>query len=269
MVPVAERDSAGVTLSAYTKIPQAPGGIGGLVSSTDGTNTVYYHCLHLGNVNQITDQTGSVIQTYDYDAFGNIVLQSGMLSDVYRYKTKEYSADTGLIYFGARYYNPLLGRFITPDPLGMVDGTNLYLYCQNDPVNLIDAWGECWTDMWRTLDRIADILIIADIVAGGPTGEGIGPATGIKLAGKNKIVIGETMERVISKAKKIGADYYKARKPVDPNNIGRALKNNYQWLRRNVVEQGKKVVDIGIDVGRKSRSIFYEAERRWLTLWEK
>ncbi|MBI4846533.1 MAG: tetratricopeptide repeat protein [Candidatus Omnitrophica bacterium] len=151
MVPVAERDSAGVTLAAYTKIPGAPGGIGGLISSTDGTNTVYYHCAHLGNVNQITDATGAVIQTHDYDAFGNIVSQSGFLTNAYSYKTKEYSANTGLVYFGARYYDSLTGRFITADPLGMVDGTNVYLYCGNDPINIYDPYGECWTDInWKT-----------------------------------------------------------------------------------------------------------------------
>jgi len=63
------------------------------------------------------------------------------LENTYKYQTKEASADTGLVYFGARYYNPLIGRFITPDPLGMVDGANVYLYCGNDPVNKIDFWG--------------------------------------------------------------------------------------------------------------------------------
>ena len=48
------------------------------------------------------------------------------------------------MFFGRRYYNPLIGRFITPDPLGQVDGPNLYLYCNNDPVNKYDPWGNQW-----------------------------------------------------------------------------------------------------------------------------
>ncbi len=79
MLSVAERDATGATIAAYTRIPEAPGGIGGLVSSSNGTNTIYYHCLHLGNVSQITDATGAVIQTYDYDAFGNITAENGSL----------------------------------------------------------------------------------------------------------------------------------------------------------------------------------------------
>jgi RHS repeat-associated protein len=63
------------------------------------------------------------------------------LTAKYAYKTKEYSPETGLIFFGARYYNPLIGRFITKDPLGQIDGPNVYIYCNNDPVNKYDPWG--------------------------------------------------------------------------------------------------------------------------------
>ncbi|MDP2905536.1 MAG: RHS repeat-associated core domain-containing protein, partial [Candidatus Omnitrophota bacterium] len=50
---------------------------------------------------------------------------------------------TGLIFFGARYYDPRLGRFISADPSGMSDGPNLYVYCSSSPINLIDPWGLC------------------------------------------------------------------------------------------------------------------------------
>jgi len=141
LLSLIERNGPGTYIAAYTKLPSAPGGIGGLISAHDGTNSLYYHDSNLGNVNQVTNSAGTVIQTYDYDAFGNITAQNGALTAKYAYKTKEYSPETNLIFFGARYYNPLIGRFITPDPLGMTDGPNVYLYCNNDPIDLMDMWG--------------------------------------------------------------------------------------------------------------------------------
>jgi len=49
-------------------------------------------------------------------------------------------ADTGLIYMRARWYDPVLGRFISEDPAG--DGVNWYMYCNNNPVNMVDSNGE-------------------------------------------------------------------------------------------------------------------------------
>lgn len=162
LAPLIERDASNNILVMYTKLPSAPGGIGGLVSSFDWTNTLYYHDSNLGNVNQITNSSGAVIQTYDYDAFGNIIYQSGSLASKHTYKTKEYTPQTGLVYFGRRYYNPLIGRFITKDPSGMVDGPNLYSYCWNDPVNKMDLWG-----MRTIADQVGQVLKGIAQMAGG------------------------------------------------------------------------------------------------------
>ncbi|MFH0855434.1 MAG: RHS repeat-associated core domain-containing protein [Candidatus Omnitrophota bacterium] len=85
---------------------------------------------------------GVSAQAYGYDAFGNIVTQSGSSTNDNKFLTKEMDA-SGLIYFGARYYDPRIGRFISADPSGMTDGPNLYVYCKNDPVNAVDLWGLC------------------------------------------------------------------------------------------------------------------------------
>ena len=57
------------------------------------------------------------------------------------YSTKEWDDDSGLYYFGARYYSPEIGRWTQRDPAGTVDGLNLYPYVNNEPANRIDPWG--------------------------------------------------------------------------------------------------------------------------------
>jgi len=93
----------------------------------------------------LTDRAGKVIISYEYDAFGNITRRQGSLENApgYLFQTKEADEESDLIYFGARYYDPQLGRWLTPDPLGMADGPNTYLYCNNNPVGFIDPWGLC------------------------------------------------------------------------------------------------------------------------------
>ena len=59
----------------------------------------------------------------------------------FRYTGQRHDPETGLYYFRARYYDPLTGRFISPDPIGYGDGLNMYAYVGNDPVNFIDVTG--------------------------------------------------------------------------------------------------------------------------------
>ena len=99
--------------------------------------------------NKGTVQREPPLCTYTYDAYGNVLSQSGSHDNPYQFSTKEYNAGSGLAYFGARYYDPSTGRFITPDPLGFIDGPNVYLYCNNNPVNFADPWGLCGEKLYR------------------------------------------------------------------------------------------------------------------------
>jgi RHS repeat-associated protein len=96
----------------------------------------------------LTDSSGSVVKTYTYEAFGSLVAQSGSVVNPYQFQTKQFSSAIGLVHFGFRSYNPAIGRFITADPLGFVNGPNVYVYVGNDPTNWIDPWGLCGEKPW-------------------------------------------------------------------------------------------------------------------------
>ena len=95
------------------------------------------------NIRKLVDPTnGATIQSYYYDAFYELHPQYDSLTR-YRFASKPTDPETGLIYFGQRYYDPFQLRWITPDPLGPVDITNLYAYNQNNPFKYFDPDGRC------------------------------------------------------------------------------------------------------------------------------
>ena len=90
------------------------------------------------------DQTGALVASYEYDAFGRIIQQSSEdYSDdnPFRFSTKYTDDETGLVWYGHRYYEPELGRFINRDPIEEDGGLNLYGFVGNDPVNFYDYLG--------------------------------------------------------------------------------------------------------------------------------
>src|SRR5208283_4254930 len=98
-----------------------------------------------GTVRLLTDSTGTVTDTYDYDAWGNAVNTTGFTPNVYLYRGEQYDSDLGLYYLRARYYNPQIGRFLTRDPeAGRIKAPatlHKYLYAGGDPVNRLDPTG--------------------------------------------------------------------------------------------------------------------------------
>ena len=90
-------------------------------------------------IRQLIDwKTDEVAFQNNCDAFGN-----GITDNIpYAYMGKRYDASTGLLYFGKRFYDPNLGRWLTQDPLGSVDHSNLYQYVFNNPYMFIDPYGE-------------------------------------------------------------------------------------------------------------------------------
>ncbi|HET8938832.1 MAG TPA: RHS repeat-associated core domain-containing protein, partial [Polyangiales bacterium] len=99
---------------------------------------------HLGSVRLVVDAaTGGVVQRLDSDEFGNVLSDTNPGFQPLGFAGGLYDPDTGLVRFGARDYDPVVGRWTAKDSI-LFDGedTNLYAYVFNDPVNLIDPEGE-------------------------------------------------------------------------------------------------------------------------------
>jgi RHS repeat-associated protein len=93
------------------------------------------------------DENGAVISYEEFYPYGSTSYQAGRnAAEVklkrYRYASMERDEESGLARHGVRYYAPWLGRWISPDPVGIAGGHNLYCYAACDPVNLIDAEGQ-------------------------------------------------------------------------------------------------------------------------------
>jgi RHS repeat-associated protein len=142
LLPVLERQGSSTTVNVWGL--SLGGGIGGLLARVTPAGSFYPLYDGSGNILAWTDSTGAVVSTATYTAFGEGVSRSGSDpggSDPFGFSTKASSAATGLSYFGARYYSASLARWLTPDPLGMVDGPNVYQYVWNNPVNHLDPCG--------------------------------------------------------------------------------------------------------------------------------
>ena len=107
--------------------------------------TYYYHADGLGSIVALTNGKGGIIQTYDYDSFGNPKKHGSKVKQPFTYTAREWDRETKLYYYRARYYDAKVGRFISKDPFpGYLDNPqtlNPYQYTLNAPVNWIDPYG--------------------------------------------------------------------------------------------------------------------------------
>ncbi len=102
-----------------------------------------------GDVIGIWDQNGTKVVSYVYDAWGNVTVSGTGASGIgaknpFRYRGYYFDTETGLYYLQTRYYNPSWGRFINADGQfnGCLLGFNQFVYCNNNPVNLVDDQGD-------------------------------------------------------------------------------------------------------------------------------
>ncbi len=121
------------------------GGVGGLLMIKEGSKVYFPGYDGIGNVSGLVDSAdGSLDAKYEYGAFGEPLRVGGTAiadDNPFRFSTKYLDSESGLIYYGFRYYSPSLGRFLNRDPIGEAGGQNLYGFVGNDPVNNWDYLG--------------------------------------------------------------------------------------------------------------------------------
>ncbi|QIA22017.1 RHS repeat-associated core domain-containing protein [Mesorhizobium sp. AA22] len=107
-----------------------------------GTTKAFLHRDHMASVRMVTDAAGAIVEQTNYATYGER-LNTGFQTQK-SYIGERFDPETGLLYLNARYMDPVLGRFISPDdwdPTKPGVGTNRYAYAQNDAVNKSDSNG--------------------------------------------------------------------------------------------------------------------------------
>ncbi len=133
--PIQELSGTTVTANLLTGL-----GIDEYLTRTDATGTSDFLTDALGSTIGLADPTGTVQTQYTYDPYGGTTMQGSASVNSYEFTGRENDGD-GLYYYRARYYDPMLSRFVSQDPTGFSGGINLYAYTGCSPVNGTDRDG--------------------------------------------------------------------------------------------------------------------------------
>ncbi|MFC5702318.1 RHS repeat-associated core domain-containing protein [Cohnella faecalis] len=116
-----------------------------LITRTAGTDKFFYLYNGHADVTALINTVGTIVGTYEYDAFGNITNKTGTSNNSIRYAGYQYDEENKLYYLNARYYDPKIARFLSEDTYrGQADdplSLNLYSYVHNEPMMYVDPTG--------------------------------------------------------------------------------------------------------------------------------
>lgn len=146
------------------------------VASYNGSRLRWFVGDHLGSTNTVLDENSAVTEKTEYTPWGEVKSYNlyGDSSEVawFYYTGKRLDDETGLVYFGARYYNPKIARFITPDTIVQSpynpQTLNRYSYCNNNPINLVDPTGHSSKNFFAA--AVGAVIAVAITVMTGGAG---------------------------------------------------------------------------------------------------
>ena len=138
---IAEMDSSGNVQKTYGWKPGGTWGTNPVLMTSNG-QTYFYHNDHLGTPQKMTDSTGKIVWSAVYTSFGEATIDgTSTITNNLRFPGQYYDAETGLNYNWNRYYDPIIGRYLTADPIGLMGGPNTYRYSSNNPSRFYDYEG--------------------------------------------------------------------------------------------------------------------------------
>ena len=135
---VAISDDQGMNMKVFTYDED-----GNPVSMSHKDKTYHFATDQVGTIFAVANGKGNTVKEIIHDSFGNLTFDSDeKFNTNLGFAAGLLDVDTGLIHFGYRDYDPAIGRFISPDPLGLDGGdVDVYGYCLDDPINFIDRTG--------------------------------------------------------------------------------------------------------------------------------
>ena len=165
---------------------------GDMLAGTIITTGFTYYPIYSpeGNIDTVVGEQHDVRECYRYSLRGEVEVVNPLRVLVdqaapagtarplsrFLFKGRMYDPDTGLCYWGARWYHPALNQFLTPDPLGAIDGNNHYALARNDAINLTDVTGRLTDDQIRAehnREKTRDMDHFLGSVAGSVTAAGM------------------------------------------------------------------------------------------------
>lgn len=164
------------------------GGIGGLLNLfVEDFADYHYFYDGKGNVTTLLDGFQNPGASYSYNTFGRLMQKTGT-DQPFQFSTKRYDPDTGLSYYGYRFYSPVAERWMNRDPLGEAGGINLYQFVGSDPVNWIDPNG---LTVSSTAGKVGTAIISGTATGAGTISTGPGIIIGIIAAAISPSTLGD------------------------------------------------------------------------------
>jgi RHS repeat-associated protein len=116
-----------------------------------GEGSTAFPCFDAnGNLTDLVSTNSASAAHYEYDPYGNTLAATGPLATAnpVRFSSKYTDDETGLLYYGYRYYSPGLGRWVNRDPIEEEGGLNIYVTCNNEMITVYDVLGREWREYW-------------------------------------------------------------------------------------------------------------------------